>query len=100
PDAGDAQLLELAVATNARERDAVVDLAHLAQGVRRVLRHDEDAVRVADTDEGPTAGDALARVVGAVLHHLFGGDVERHAHDASPPFTVGDGPTLAVLSGV
>ena len=32
-----------------------------------------------ERDEAATAGDALPRVVGAVLHHLFRRDVERHA---------------------
>ena len=47
--AGDAQLVELVVATHPGESDAVVDLAHLAQGARRVLGHDGDAAVVAET---------------------------------------------------
>ena len=79
-DAGDAELVELVVLADTGERDAVVDLADLAQRLGRVLGDDRDAVDVAHRDQRPAAGDALARVVGAVLHHLFGGDVERHAH--------------------
>ena len=37
-------------------------------------------VHVAQGDEGPAPGDALAGVVRPVLHHLFRRDVERHAH--------------------
>jgi hypothetical protein len=77
---GDPQLVELVVLADAGERDAVVDLAHLAQRLRRVLGDDHDAVGVPDRGQRPTARDALAREVGAVLHHLLGSDVERHAH--------------------
>ena len=87
-DAGDAQLVELVVLADPGEGDAVVDLADLAQRGRRVLGADEDAVVVDDGDEAATPGDALAGVVGPVLHHLLGRDVERHAHDASPPASV------------
>src|SRR5436190_2272861 len=80
----DAELVELAVATDARERDAVVDLADLVQGVRRVFRADEDAVVVSETSQRSPASDALARVVGTVLHHLLRRDVERHTHRRAP----------------
>ena len=77
---GHAQLIELVVLADAGEGDAVVDLADLAQGVRRVLGHERDAVEVADGHQRTTAGDALACIVGTVLHDLLGCDVERHAH--------------------
>ena len=80
PDTGDAELVELVVLADTGERDAVVDLADLAQRLRRVLGDDGDPVGVAQRDQCSTAGDAFAGVVGTVLHHLFGGDVERHAH--------------------
>ena len=79
-DTGHAELVELVVLADTGERDPVVDLADLAQRLRRVLGDDGDPVDVAQGDQRPTAGDALAGVVGTVLHHLFGGDVERHAH--------------------
>src|SRR5690606_7880878 len=78
------QLVELVVLADPREGDAVVDLAHLAQGVGGVLRADDDAVLVGEGHERPAAGDALAGVVGPVLHDLLGGDVEGHAHRRSP----------------
>ena len=43
-DAGDLQHLELVVLADAREHDAVVDLADLEQRARRVLGDDDDAV--------------------------------------------------------
>ncbi len=84
-DPGDAELVELVVLADAGEGDAVVDLAHLVQGGRAVLGGDEDAVGVEDGDCAATAGDALAGVVGPILHHLLGGDVERHRHADAPP---------------
>ena len=45
--AGDAELIELVVLADAGEGDPVVDLADLAQGVRRVLGNERDAVAVA-----------------------------------------------------
>jgi hypothetical protein len=51
---GDAQLVELVVPAHAGERDPVVDLA--------------------------ATGDALAGVVGLVLHRLLGRHPERHRH--------------------
>ena len=83
-DTGHAQLVELVVLADTGEGDAVVDLADLAQRVRRVLGDERDAVVVADGDQRSAAGDALAGVVGPVLHHLFGCDVERHAHRERP----------------
>jgi hypothetical protein len=46
-DAGDAQLVELVVLADAGERDAVVDLADLAQRGDGFSAHDGDAVVVA-----------------------------------------------------
>ena len=80
PDAGDAQVLELVVAADRGERDPVVDLADLVQRLRRVLGDEQHAVGVLQRDHGAAAGDALAGVVGPVLHQLLGRDVERHAH--------------------
>ena len=57
--AGDAELIELVVAADAGERDAIVDLAHLAQGVGLVLRADHDAVLHAERGQGPASGDPL-----------------------------------------
>src|SRR5690606_1616169 len=82
-DARDAQGVELVVATDPGEADAVVDLAHLAEPLG-VLGADEDALLAHQCDEAAATGDALAGVVGPVLHHLFGCDVERHAHEALP----------------
>ena len=78
------QLVEFVVLADPRERDAVVDLADLAQRVGRVLGYQQNAVEVLNRHESATARDALARVVGPILHHLLGGDVERHVHDAEP----------------
>src|SRR5690606_9274227 len=83
-NARDAELVELVELADAGEGDAVVDLRDLAKGVRRVLRADHHPALVHDGDEASTAGDALAGVVGPVLHHLLGCDVEGHAHEAPP----------------
>ena len=61
----------------------VVDLTDFTERLRCVLGDDDDPVDVAQRSERPTPCDALARVVGAVLHHLFGGDVKRHGHDGT-----------------
>ena len=82
--AGHAQVLELVVLADGREADPVVDLGDLVQRARRVLGGERDPVVVLQDHDGPTAGDALARVVGPVLHQLLGRDVERHAHRAPP----------------
>src|SRR5262249_9405353 len=66
------------------ERDVVVDLADLEQGARRVSGPDDDAVDSLERDEAPAARDALARIVGAVLHDLLGRDVEGHRHWPAP----------------
>ena len=77
-----AQLIEFVVLAHPRESDAVVDLADLAQCLRRVLCDNEDSLGTLCRYQGATARDALAREVGPVLHQLFRGDVERHAHRA------------------
>ena len=66
------------------EGDPVVDLGDLVQGTAGVLGHERDAVVVGEDHDGPPPGDALAGVVGPVLHHLLGSDVERHAHREPP----------------
>ena len=87
---GDAELVVLVVATDAGERDAVVDLGDLAQVARRILGAEQDALVELDGDETPTSGDALLGVVGPILHHLFGCDVERHVHGSAPLGEFGD----------
>jgi hypothetical protein len=77
------QLVELAELAHARKRDPVVDLADLRQR-RGVLGHEDDAVVVLERNAGLAAADALARVLGLVLHHLLGRNVEGHAHAAPP----------------
>jgi hypothetical protein len=79
-DAGHPHLVELVVAADAGEGDAVVDLADLAEVVRGVLRHEGHAVVVDHGHQRAAAGDALPGVVRPVLHHLLRRDVERHAH--------------------
>ncbi len=69
---GDAEVLELVVLAHRGERDAVVDLADLVQRFARVLGDDEDPRLTLDRDDRLAARNALARVVRAVLHHLFG----------------------------
>ncbi len=81
-DARHPKLIELVVLADAGECDAVVDLTDLAKRLRRILGDDRDAVRVPDCHQCPTAGDALAGIVGAILHDLFGSDVERLTHRA------------------
>src|SRR5690606_21915788 len=71
----------LVVLADPGEGDAVVDLADLPQRVARVLGDDGDAVVVGERHQAPAPGDALAGVVGPVLHHLLGRDVEGHAHE-------------------
>ena len=83
-DTGDLQHLELVVLADAGERDAVVDLADLVQRARRVLGDDDDPVGRLQRHQAAAPGDALAGVVGPVLHHLLGRDVERHAHRPAP----------------
>jgi len=79
----DAQVLELVVLADGREGDAVVDLADLVQRPGEVLADEQDAVVIGEYDDAATPGDALAGIVGAVLHQLFGRDVsERHRHGA------------------
>src|SRR5690606_30884000 len=87
--------------------DAVVDLGDLVQRGRGVLRAQQDAALVAERGQAAAPGDALAGVVGPVLHHLLGGDVERHGHQASSPVVapgaasmVGEAPAVEVDSGV
>src|SRR5215470_13333662 len=81
------ELIELAELADARERDAVVDLADLRER-GRVLRHQEDAVAILERDAGFAPADALAGVLGLVLHDLLGGDVERNAHAPAPRWSV------------
>ena len=84
-DAGDAELVELVVLPDPRERDAVVDLAHLVQRGAAVLGGDEDALGIEDGDGAAAPGDALPGVVGPILHHLLRRDVEGHRHERAPP---------------
>jgi hypothetical protein len=79
-NASNTKAVELVVLAHATERDAVVDLAQLAECAARILGDEHDAVVVPGRDHGAPPGDALAREVGPVLHHLLGSDVERHAH--------------------
>ena len=72
PHAVHAQLVELVVAADAGEGDAVVDLADLAEVVRGVLGDEGDAVVVGEGDQRTAPGDALPGVVRPVLHHLLG----------------------------
>ena len=71
-DACDPQVLELVVLADSREADAVVDLAVLVQCAGGILGDDGDTAVVFEGDEAAPARDALARVVRAVLHDLFG----------------------------
>ena len=66
------QLVELVVLADPGEGDAVVDLGDLVQRVRRVLGAEQDAVGVLEGGEAAAAGDALAGVVGPVLHPCSG----------------------------
>ena len=96
-DPRDAELVELVVLAHPGEGDAVVDLADLVERRARVLGRDEDAVGEQDRGGAATACDALAGVVGPVLHHLLGRDVERHAHGRAPPCSaalVGSAPPI------
>ena len=83
-DPGDLEHLELVVLPDAGEGDPVVDLRDLVEGAGRVLGHEGDSVGVLQRNERTAPGDALAGVVGPVLHHLLGRDVERHAHRSVP----------------
>ena len=85
---GDAKLVVLVVLAHARERDPVVDLAELAQCARRVLRAQQDAVGIGERQCAAAPGDSLARVVGAVFHHLFWRYIKRHAHRCTTPFAI------------
>ena len=87
--AADLEALELVVLADARERDAVVELADLEEGAARVLGQQQHAVGALERDEAATAGDALPGVVRPVLHDLFGRDVERLAHDAAALVALG-----------
>ncbi len=83
-DARHAQALELVVAADGGEGDAVVDLRHLVQRPGRVLGDEGDAPVVAQDDDRAPARNSLAREVSPVLHDLLGRDVEGHAHRAPP----------------
>ncbi len=85
PDAGDPEVLELVVLPNRREGDPVIDLRDLVQRPRVVLGDEENALVVAEHDDGPAPGDALAGEVRPVLHQLLGRDVERHLRHRAPP---------------
>ena len=90
PDAGDPQALELAVAADGGEADAVVELADLVQGGAGVLGDEQDAVGVGEDGDAAAAGDALAGVLRAVAHELLGRGVVRHGHGSAPrSFAVG-----------
>ena len=78
--AGHTELVELVVLADAREGDAVVELTDLAQRVAGILGDQRDAVVEANSHQRTPAGDPFARIVGAILHHLLGCDVEGHAH--------------------
>ena len=84
-DAGDAQALELAVAADGGEADAVVELADLVQGGAGVLGDEQDAVGVGEDGDAAAAGDALAGVLRAVAHELLGRGVVRHGHGSALP---------------
>jgi hypothetical protein len=79
-DAGDAQVLELVVLAHSREGDPIVDLGNLVEQGGGILGHEQDPVPVFQRDDGPAASDALAGILGLVLHHLFGTDVVRQRH--------------------
>ena len=84
--ASDTQRIELVVTANATERDAVVDLADLAQGGARVLSNQHNAVDVAHADQGSAASNALAGKVSLVLDQLFRRDVKTgHCHNSELP---------------
>src|SRR6202042_444408 len=85
PDPGLAQVLELVVAPDRGDPDAVVDLADLVQGARRVRRHEQDAPVVLDHHPAAATGDALPGVVRLIFHRLFWRDVERHTHRSFTP---------------
>ena len=85
PNTRNAELIELVVLADPGERDPVIDLADLPQRRRGVLGADCDTLVEPEPDEAPAASDALAGVIGAVLHDLFGSDVERHVHDGQFP---------------
>jgi hypothetical protein len=87
PHSGDAEVLELVVAADGGEGDAVVDLGDLVQRLGGVLRDEQHATGELDDHHRATAGDALAGVVGPVLHQLLGRDVEGHAHRLAPVMT-------------
>ena len=94
-DAGDPQALELAVAADGGEADAVVELADLVQGGAGVLGDEQDAVGVGEDGDAAAAGDALAGVLRAVAHELLGRGVVRHGHGSGLPrhvLAVGGGP--------
>src|SRR4029434_9647776 len=80
PYPGLSQVLELVVAADGSESNAIVDLAHLVECLRSVLSNEQDAVDVMEDYHRTTTGDALACVIGPILHLLLGRDVERDAH--------------------
>ena len=79
-DPADPQVLELAVLADAGERDPVVDLADLVERGARVLRDEQHAVLVLETDDRLAPGDALVREIGQVLDPLLGWHVRHEAH--------------------
>ena len=83
-DPRDPQVLELAVLAGAGERDAVVDLRDLVQRGAGVLREEQQAIGVLHGHHRLPASDALAGVLGAVLHELLGRDVRLERHQLAP----------------
>ena len=83
-DAGGAQRLELVVAPDRGEPDAVVDLRDLVQRAGAVLGHEQHAAGVGEHHDAAAARDALAGQLRAVAQELVDRGVERHGHGSGP----------------
>ena len=80
--ASDPQLVELVVLAHSGEGDAVVDLGDLVERAAGVLTEQQDPRVVLERHDRPAPADALAGVLGPVLHQLLGRYVERGRHRA------------------
>src|SRR4029077_9654475 len=89
-DAAAAQVVELVEPAHGSEPDAVVELADLLQGPRRVLRHEKHTAGVRQRHHAATAGDSFARELRTLAHRLLGRDEIWKAHES--PRASCDGP--------
>src|SRR2546427_11542114 len=65
---GFAQIFELAIFPHPGKSEAVIDVRDFVQRRARVLRHQEQPLSILESYNGTPLGNALARILGLVLH--------------------------------